>query len=101
MPRINPKFDYPHDFVFKVAAENGVVAVVLALGFLGLALVAGVGDAAKDSGFAAGVVAMLLVAATVNSLVSSDINGNRVLFALVAVAATHVVFIESSEVQPS
>ena len=33
---------------------------------------------------------MLLVAATVNALVSSDINGNRVLFALVAVAATHV-----------
>lgn len=77
------RITYPHNIVLEVAVEAGWLPALALLVFVSVSLY----RLARRSGTAIGAV-LLAVAVYffINSLVSSDINGNRMMFAAMALA---------------
>jgi O-antigen ligase len=79
---LTPVSDYPHNIVFEVAGEGGLLALILLLVAFGVALRRSM-RAARLGDTSALIVFALLVFWFVNTLVSGDLNDNRGLFVLI------------------
>lgn len=77
---------YPHNLVLEIAAENGVFAVIILLTFLGLAISAAIRAVWLKPGYLSDAVFLIVIASAANSLLSGDVNANRILYAFCAIA---------------
>ena len=74
---------YPHNIVLEMAAEAGWIAAAVLVAVLAVALVRA-WRAARTGGFTDAGILAVLVFATLNAMVSGDVNDNRLLFAMIA-----------------
>ncbi len=85
-------YDYPHNIVLEVGSENGIVGVGMLLGFIGLSLATVAVRAIREGTFEAEVLLALGVLGFANALVSSDINGHRIMYLVLAISAAFPLF---------
>ena len=77
---------YPHNILIELWSENGVIAFAMILLLVAVALRAAGLGVVKVGGTEIDWIMLMLVASVVNSMVSSDVNGNRLLFAMIAIS---------------
>lgn len=83
-------YDYPHNLVLEVWAENGFFAVALAVTALGAALRKSIVAARRSRSYETEYLLLGVVVFLANAMVSTDINGNRILFALAATVCAYL-----------
>ena len=82
-------FEYPHNLVLEVGSENGLLAAIIIIAILGIAAWCATQDILAAQGPWTEMVMLLFVIATTNAMVTGDLNSNRLLFAVVTIAAAH------------
>ncbi|MDI6698941.1 MAG: O-antigen ligase family protein [Candidatus Saccharicenans sp.] len=87
--------EYPHNIILELGAETGLIGTLIFLAMILTAFAIPIITRGKQKGLAKVVTRYLLVAgffAFVNSMVSGDINDNRMLFTWIALIATVHMF---------
>lgn len=77
---------YPHNLVFELLVELGIAGLAL-FGGLFAASLRGMSRSLLKASVQARLVAMLVIAATVNAMISGDLTDNRLLFAALGLSA--------------
>lgn len=74
---INSYFSYPHNLLLEIGVEAGVVILAIIIALIAATLIKGAGVATD---WQSTVMLCLFLFSLINALVSSDINGNRLLW---------------------
>ena len=80
-------FEYPHNMVLEAGSENGLLAAIIVIAILGIAAWRATQNILTAQGPWTEMVMLLFVMATTNAMVTGDLNSNRLLFAVVTIAA--------------